>query len=102
MDEFAPQASYQGTYEQNGAKSQNAQSQPFLDMAARIEKINAKEFAGAVVIVPPGGGEPITFMHTDPTPVLAAFWATLTGRVEVGTANAQDAEKALQPWAGRR
>ena len=78
------------------------QSQPFLDMAARIEKIDPEEFAGAVVIVPPGGGEAITFLHTDPAPVLAAFWATLTGRVEVGTANAQDSEKASQQWAGRR
>ena len=79
------------------------QSQPFFDMATRIEKIDSAEFAGAVVIVPPGDGEPITFLHTDPNPVLAAFWAAVSGRVEIGVASAQEKETAMQPWAvGRR
>jgi hypothetical protein len=79
------------------------QSQPFSDMAARIEKIDLAEFAGAVVIVPPGEGEPITFLHTDPNPVLAAFWAAVSGRVEIGVAKAQEAETSMQPWgSGRR
>jgi hypothetical protein len=78
------------------------QSQPFHDMAARIEKIEPAEFAGAVVIMPPGGGEPIVFLTTDPMPVQPQFWSSVQARVELAAAKAQQAETAMQPWAPHR
>lgn len=64
-------------------------AQPFVEMAARIERMGAEEFAGAVVIVPPGDGEPIAFLLTDPTPNIIQFWTGLQGRVEVSALKAQ-------------
>lgn len=57
-------------------------------MARRIAATEENEFAGAVVVVPPGGVEPITFLLTDPSPDVAQFWAGLQGRVQ---SRAQDA-----------
>lgn len=61
----------------------DAPAQHFADMAARIEKIDLAEFAGAVVVVPPGDGEPIAFLMTDPRPDIAQFWGSAKSRVEV-------------------
>jgi len=57
---------------------------PFLAMAKRIGAIEQDEFAGAVVIVPPGG-DPIEFMLSDVAPNAAAFWAIAKSRVDVRT-----------------
>lgn len=69
-------------------------SQPFEDMAARIAKIDAKEFAGAIVVVPPGGGEAIAFMTTDPTPDIVQFWAAAEARIKVKSMEAMQEEEA--------
>jgi hypothetical protein len=75
---------------------------PFTDMAARIAKIDSAEFAGAVVVVPPGDGEPIAFMTTDPKPDLMQFWSTVKSRVEVRATEAMQQAAAQQdPWRGR-
>jgi hypothetical protein len=77
---------------------------PFDEMSARIAKINPDEFAGAIVVVPPGDGEPIAFLTTDPKPDLMQFWATVKSRIEVRATEAMQAEAANQrdPWGGRR
>jgi hypothetical protein len=71
-------------------------------MSARIAKINPDEFAGAIVVVPPGDGEPIAFLTTDPKPNLMQFWATVKTRVEVATEAMQSAASQKDPWGGRR
>ena len=77
------------------------QAKPFADMAARLERIEPAEFAGAVVVVPPGDGEPIVFLTTDPAAVPAQFWSSLSSRVETAAVRAQAAEQNAQPWARR-
>ncbi len=76
-------------------------AQPFADMAARIERIEPTEFAGAVVVVPPSG-EPIAFLVTDPTPHLAQFWSSVASRIEVAAAEAREREIAQAPFGMRR
>jgi hypothetical protein len=79
-----------------------ARGKPFIDMAARIAKIASAEFAGAIVVVPPGDGEPIAFLTTDPKPDLMQFWATVKSRVEVRATEAMQQAAAQQdPWRGR-
>ena len=76
---------------------------PFSEMAARIAKIDPGEFAGAVVVVPPGGGDPIAFLTTDPKPDLMQFWSTVKARVEVrATEMIQQAAAQIDPWNQRR
>ncbi len=75
---------------------------PFAQMAARIERIDEKEFAGAVVVVPPTG-EPIAFLVSDPDPNLAQFWSSVASRVEVAAAEARENEvRQAQGFAIRR
>jgi hypothetical protein len=63
-------------------------AEPFTEMAALIAHNDATRFAGAIVVVPPGDGEPISFMLTDPKPDLVQFWATVKARVEVRSTEA--------------
>jgi hypothetical protein len=58
-------------------------AQPFLDMAARIGRMDPADFAGALLVVPPGeGAEPVAMLLIDPTPALAHFMLSAKGRVE--------------------
>ena len=68
-------------------------SNPYEAMARRIAAIDEAEFAGAVVIVPPNGAEPIEFLYTDPKPDVAQFWAGLQGRVQARAAEAMSEEE---------
>jgi hypothetical protein len=72
---------------------------PFQAMAERIRKIADDEFAGAVVIQPPGGAEPIAFLITDPAPDLLQFFASVKARVEIAYSQASE-QVADQPGAG--
>lgn len=77
-------------------------AKPFTDMASRIGAVTEGEFAGAAVVVP-RDGNPIIFMLTDPDPKPAQFWAGLQSRVEIGAAEAKDAEQATSsPYGMRR
>ena len=76
-------------------------SDAFKEMAERIGNIALAEFAGAVVIVPPGEHEPIVFLTTDPKPSAAQLYAAVQSRVEIGAAQAQDAEAKAHSWQRR-
>lgn len=66
-----------------------ADASAFLGMARRVEAVEADEFAGAVVIVPPGDdAKAIEFVTSDPNPDLIQFWASIKSRVEVAYAEA--------------
>jgi hypothetical protein len=72
-------------------------AQFFRDMAARIEKNAAAEFAGAVVIIPPpGGGEPITFMILDPSQDLVQFFMSIKSRAETSAGLVMEKERQRQ------
>lgn len=60
-------------------------AEPFIEMAARIEKNDPKEFAGAILIVPPSG-TPIAVMMTDPSQDLDAFWSIAVSRAQIAQA----------------
>lgn len=57
----------------------------FREMADRIEKNDASEFAGAILIVPPSG-EPIQVMINDPTQDIEAFWSLAMSRIAIAQA----------------
>jgi hypothetical protein len=75
----APQA---GTVGAGFDMPTTAAAQPFLDMAARIQRNADSDFAGAAVIVPPEG-DPIVVMTMDPKKDGLSFWGTLKARVEM-------------------
>lgn len=59
-------------------------SQPFLDMASRIELNEAQGYGGAFVIVPPGEEiQPHVLLMLDNANDPAVFWATLQTRCEM-------------------
>ena len=51
------------------------QSEPFTAMAEKIER--NPEFGGAVVIVPPGNEEPVTWLIVDDKSDILRFWVKL-------------------------
>jgi hypothetical protein len=57
-------------------------SERFRAMADRIER-NPSEFGGAVVIVPPGGGEPIEFLLIDAKGDAGQFYGAVTTKIQV-------------------
>jgi hypothetical protein len=72
----------------------------FAAMALRIAH-NAKEtFGGAVVIVPPGGGDPIEILMLDPHADLGMFWGTIRTKIDLAL-GAAEAEKRRQSGFGQ-
>lgn len=59
----------------------SSKSEPFKEMAVRIERNVEGEFAGAIVIVPPDG-DPISLALFDPKKDGLAFWALVRSKVE--------------------
>ena len=74
----------------------------FTDMANRIGRINGQEFAGAAVIVPPGGGDPITLLLVDPKQDIVQFFATVKSRVEIVTGAVMEAARDQQSGGWQR
>ncbi len=74
----------------------NKFSEPFVQMAARIERGLEAEFAGAILIVPPTG-EPIAVLMADPSKDPEAFWAMASGKIAIAT---QEFQMSKQPGGG--
>lgn len=76
----------------------------FAAMAVRIAHMNASPasagFGGAVVIVPPGGSEPIEILMLDPHADLAMFWGTIRTKIDIAL-GAAEAEKRNQRGFGQ-
>lgn len=76
-------------------------AQHFSDMAARIQRADPQEFAGAIVIVPPEG-DPIAILISEaPHPDLPQFWSIAKTRVEIRLAEAQQKSQLADPWQRR-
>ncbi len=59
------------------------------------------QFAGAVVVVPPGEGKPIAFLTSAIEPNVYQFWTNLKSVVEEAMALAQAEMTTRDPWARR-
>lgn len=57
-------------------------AQQFIDLAERIDRNRPEDFAGAYLIVPPNGGEPISGIFIGPSD-LPAFLAFVKSKVEI-------------------
>lgn len=87
---------------------ENRDADPAKNFAAMAEKIThmraayaATGFGGAVVIVPPGTGDPIELLMLDPHADLAMFWGTIRTKIDILLATAE-AEKRRQAGFGQR
>lgn len=60
-----------------------ANSEPFTNMAARVEACPEREFGGALVLVAPDGKK-VEFLLTDPSAGqnVVAFWGFVRSRIE--------------------
>lgn len=80
-------------------------AEPFEKMASDIRHGAAystnSEFAGGIVIVPPGDAEPIAFHTWAAKPNTFQFWTNLKSLVEEACAAAQADMVTKDPW-GRR
>lgn len=76
----------------------------FANMADRIKHMGSSPalagFGGAVVIVPPTGGDPIEILMLDPHADLAMFWGTIRTKIDIALANAES-EKRRQAGFGQ-
>jgi hypothetical protein len=79
----------------------NEPSEHFRAMAERIERNAPEEFAGALLVVPPGAEEPIAILLVNPKQDLAAFWATVASTIQVAAAEFQQRMQNPDPF-GRR
>ena len=57
------------------------ESTPFLNMAGRIDRGEASEFGGALVLVAPDGKK-VEFLLNNPSPNLVAFWGFVKACIE--------------------
>ncbi len=73
----------------------------FRAMAERIEKNDLDEFSGALLVVPPGGEEPISILLVNPKRDLAAFWATVASTIQVAAAEFQERARNNDPFQRR-
>lgn len=66
--------------------SPQAIANAFRTMADKIERNAADTFGGAVVIVPPGGGDPVHLLILDSQQDLAMFWGNLKAKCDIALA----------------
>jgi len=69
----------------------------FKAMADRIER-NPQEFGGAVVIVPPGGGEPIEFLLIDAKGDVGQFFGSIKAKLEVYLEELRSVQQRGPQW----
>ena len=84
--------------EPNAQKAEPAKR--FAAMAQRIDDNIGEPFGGAVVIVPPGGGESIEILMLDPHADLAMFWSAISTKIGIAL-QALEAEKRQRGGFGR-
>jgi len=82
--------------------SDEGPAQLFRDMAARIERNEPEEFAGAILIVPPPGeddqpAEAIEILVIDPARGEAHFWHLAQKMIEIGVGKWQAAVSTPSP-----
>lgn len=73
----------------------------FDEMAKRVRAAPEGEFAGAVLIVPPGDGEPMEFMSVEPRPNPAHFWNGAKARLDIAHAEVLERERTGDPFRRR-
>ena len=56
--------------------------EPFTKMAERIKHNADTKFGGAVCIIPPLGGEHISYVIIDESEDQAAFWSSIMGKIQ--------------------
>lgn len=76
----------------------------FERMAARIRAIDEGEFAGAVLIVPPGDDieSAFDFLGIESKPSLAHFWNSAKARIDIAHAEVSEQLRSGDPFARRR
>jgi hypothetical protein len=67
-------------------------------MAARIERNEASEFAGALLVVPPEGGEMIAILLVDPQRDMAHFWSTVAAKVTIAAREFEERARINDPF----
>jgi hypothetical protein len=73
----------------------------FRDMAARIERNEVSEFAGALLLVPPDGGDPLEILLVKQTHDLALFWSTITAAVTIAAREFEERERRNEAFRPR-
>jgi hypothetical protein len=76
----------------------------FEQMAERIRAIRDGEFAGAILIVPPGDDPEMAldFLGVESRPNLAHFWNSAKARMDIAHSEASERLMSGDPFARRR
>jgi hypothetical protein len=75
-------------------------AEPFSRMANRIRHNVTEGFAGAFVIVPPGGGDPIEVLILEAAANEAVIWGQIKARIEMKLADIEDQQRRTQSGWG--
>ena len=75
--------------------------EPFTKMAERIKHNVDATFGGAVVIVPPGGTDPIELLMLDAQGDAGQFWGTIKTRIQLAVDKLDEQQRVAQGF-GRR
>lgn len=67
-------------------------------MADRIERNDPAEFGGALLLVPPDGGDPVELLLIQPTRDLALFWSTVNSLVQIKAREFEEKARANDPF----
>jgi len=71
-------------------------------MAEKIKLNKESGFGGAVVIVPPGEGETISFLLLDEKQNAAMFWSMVKTKAEIALSEIEQAERQQGAFGARR
>jgi len=77
-------------------------SEPFTEMAAKIELNGEGSFGGAVVIVPPDGDPIISELSVNPSADVLRFWAKLKTEVDGLCQQLDERARNQQAFRGMR
>lgn len=72
----------------------------FRQMAERIERNAPTEFAGAVLLIPPGNETPIEILLVNPRPDMEHFWSTCEAQVKAAQMEWMQRTQGTVPMPG--
>ena len=86
---------------EQGPISTDSIADAFRAMAEKIKHNGINEFGGAVVIVPPQGGEPLHLLILDSQQDVAMFWGNLKAKCGIALASIDQQQRNQQAFRPR-
>ena len=86
---------------ENGPLNPKTIADAFRAMADKIERNGADSFGGAVVVVPPGGGDPVHILVLDSQQDPSMFWGNLKTKCDIAIHTLDNTQRNQTAFARR-